>query len=123
MLPDNARPGPFKGGMQIFVQMQHRKPTSKEWVITSLPAHSSRMVALLLTTTSRRSLSFHTASRQRGGMLIFVQTLTHKTITLEEESSDTIDNVMAKIAVEEHCLSATAPSAPTASARRRPTSI
>jgi len=32
-----------------------------------------------------------------GGMQIFVKTLTGKTITLEVESSDTIDNVKAKI--------------------------
>jgi Ubiquitin family len=33
----------------------------------------------------------------RGEMQIFVKTLTGKTITLEVESSDTIDNVKAKI--------------------------
>ncbi len=35
--------------------------------------------------------------RLRGGMQIFVKTLTGKTITLEVESSDTIENVKAKI--------------------------
>ncbi len=35
--------------------------------------------------------------RLRGGMQIFVKTLTGKTITLEVESSDTIDNVKSKI--------------------------
>jgi ubiquitin len=35
--------------------------------------------------------------RLRGGMQIFVKTLTGKTITLDVESSDTIDNVKAKI--------------------------
>ena len=35
--------------------------------------------------------------RLRGGMQIFVKTLTGKTITLEVESSDTIDNVKNKI--------------------------
>lgn len=34
---------------------------------------------------------------KRGEMQIFVKTLTGKTITLEVESSDTIDNVKAKI--------------------------
>jgi hypothetical protein len=34
-----------------------------------------------------------------GSMQIFVKTLTGKTITLEVESSDTIDNVKAKIQV------------------------
>ena len=35
--------------------------------------------------------------RLRGGMQIFVKTLTGKTITLNVEASDTIDNVKAKI--------------------------
>merc|ERR1711968_9281 len=35
--------------------------------------------------------------RLRGGMQIFVKTLTGKTVTLEVESSDTIDNVKGKI--------------------------
>src|SRR5258708_17146886 len=40
---------------------------------------------------------FFVVLRLRGGMQIFVKTLTGKTITLEVESSDTIDNVKAKI--------------------------
>ncbi|KZP21874.1 ubiquitin-domain-containing protein [Athelia psychrophila] len=39
----------------------------------------------------------HLVLRLRGGMQIFVQKLAGKTITLEVESSDTIDNVKAKI--------------------------
>ncbi|CAL9130210.1 unnamed protein product, partial [Musa textilis] len=48
-------------------------------------------------TTSRRSPPSTFVLRLRGGMQIFVKTLTGKTITLEVESSDTIDNVKAKI--------------------------
>jgi len=39
-------------------------------------------------------------------MQIFVKTLTGKTITLEVENSDTIDNVKAKIQVRATCSSA-----------------
>jgi len=39
----------------------------------------------------------HLVLRLRGGMQIFVKTLTGKTITLEVEPSDSIDNVKAKI--------------------------
>jgi ubiquitin len=39
----------------------------------------------------------HLVLRLRGGMQIFVKTLTGKTITLDVESTDTIDNVKAKI--------------------------
>ena len=39
--------------------------------------------------------------RLRGGMQIFVKTLTGKTISLESEPSDTIDNVKAKIQYKE----------------------
>ena len=35
--------------------------------------------------------------RLRGGLQIFVKTLTGKTIALDVEPSDTIDNVRAKI--------------------------
>ena len=50
--------------------------------------------------TTIRLTAIHTfclVLRLRGGMQIFVKTLTGKTITLEVESSDTIDNVKAKI--------------------------
>merc|ERR1711871_452008 len=42
-------------------------------------------------------VQLHLVLRLRGGMQIFVKTLTGKTITLDVESSDTIDNVKAKI--------------------------
>ena len=41
--------------------------------------------------------TLHLVLRLRGGMQIFVKTLTGKTITLEVESSDSIDNVKSKI--------------------------
>ena len=41
--------------------------------------------------------TLHLVQRLRGGMQIFVKTLTGKTITLEVEASDTIENVKAKI--------------------------
>ncbi|CAI9766636.1 unnamed protein product [Fraxinus pennsylvanica] len=45
----------------------------------------------------QRESTLHLVLRLRGGMQIFVKTLTEKTITLEVESSDTTDNVKAKI--------------------------
>ena len=42
--------------------------------------------------------------RLRGGMQIFVKTLTGKTITLEVEPSDSIENVKAKIQVRNPAL-------------------
>merc|ERR1711967_193878 len=41
--------------------------------------------------------TLHLVLRLRGGMQIFVKTLTGKTITLDVEPSDTIDNVKQKI--------------------------
>jgi ubiquitin C len=45
----------------------------------------------------QKESTLHLVLRLRGGMQFFVKTLTGKTITLEVESSDTIDNVKQKI--------------------------
>src|SRR3989338_10669732 len=45
----------------------------------------------------QKESTLHLVLRLRGGMQIFVKTLTGKTITLEVEASDTIDNVKSKI--------------------------
>jgi len=45
----------------------------------------------------QKESTLHLVLRLRGGMQIFVKTLTGKTITLEVESSDTIDQVKTKI--------------------------
>merc|ERR1712084_186468 len=45
----------------------------------------------------QKESTLHLVLRLRGGMQIFVKTLTGKTITLDVEASDTIDNVKAKV--------------------------
>ena len=45
----------------------------------------------------RKECTFHLVIRLRGGMQIFVKTLTGKTITLQVEPSDSIENVKTKI--------------------------
>jgi hypothetical protein len=58
-------------------------------------------VPLLIPNTTAVTYANRTSSGRAAGrsgeMQIFVKTLTGKTITLEVESSDTIDNVKAKI--------------------------
>ena len=44
----------------------------------------------------QKESTLHLVLRLRGGMQIFVKTLTGKTITLDVEASDTIDNVKAR---------------------------
>ena len=41
--------------------------------------------------------TLHLVLRRHGGMQIFVKTATGKTITLEVDACDTVENVMAKI--------------------------
>merc|ERR1712025_833102 len=45
----------------------------------------------------QKESTLHLVLRMGGGMQIFVKTLTGKTITLDVESSDTIENVKQKI--------------------------
>merc|ERR1711939_1093754 len=73
-----------------------RRASRRTSSASSLPASSWRTAAPWRTTTSRRSRR-HLVLRLRGGMQIFVKTLTGKTITLEVEGSDSIENVKAKI--------------------------
>ena len=54
-------------------------------------------LTVVLYSNIQKESTLHLVLRLRGGMQIFVKTLTGKTITLEVESSDTIDNVKAKI--------------------------
>ena len=60
-------------------------------------AHSEDRLDMLMPCCSRCGQVDLTLVRLRGGMQIFVKTLTGKTITLDVESSDTIDNVKGKI--------------------------
>ena len=55
------------------------------------------MTTIQFETTFIRYLQRARAREENKTMQIFVKTLTGKTITLEVESSDTIDNVKAKI--------------------------
>jgi len=96
-LEDGRTLSDYVRGERAKRSKKKREKIKKILFLKRSEAYCYRLTNSLRQQNIQKESTLHLVLRLRGGMQIFVKTLTGKTITLDVEPSDTIDNVKQKI--------------------------
>ena len=92
----------YYGIKSLIAKLQNYESDNANMTAANMFESLNKLPSILSEIDKNIKFTLHLELRRRGGMLIFVKSLTGKTITLEVKPTDSIKNVKAKIQDEEY---------------------